>query len=120
MNWKPNTRQDTPGPPTADMRKAAFKQRVRYWAGELEVDFSGIAMRAMRSKWASCSTAGYLNFNTELLDLESDLWDYVIVHELLHFFVSNHGRVWKMLMRAHLGDYENMKSRLAKQANKGM
>lgn len=119
MDTKRNAWQGTPRPPTADTRKAAFKQRVRYWAGKLEVDFSGIAMRAMRSKWASCSTAGYMNFNTELLDLDSDLWDYVIVHELLHFFVSNHGRVWKMLMRAHLGDYENMKARLEKQADKG-
>ena len=35
-----------------------------------------------------------------------DLQDYVIVHELLHFHVPNHGRLWKSLMRAHLGDYE--------------
>ena len=37
---------------------------------------------------------------------ETELWDYVIVHELLHFFVPNHGKLWKSLMRAHLGDYE--------------
>jgi hypothetical protein len=30
----------------------------------------------------------------------------VIVHELLHFYVPNHGKLWKSLMRAHLGDYE--------------
>ena len=36
----------------------------------------------------------------------STAWDYVIVHELLHFFVPNHGRLWKSLMRAHLGAYE--------------
>jgi predicted nuclease of restriction endonuclease-like (RecB) superfamily len=28
------------------------------------------------------------------------LWDYVIVHELLHFFVPNHGKLWKSLVRA--------------------
>lgn len=66
----------------------------------------------MRNKWASCSTAGHLNFNVELLDLDQELWDYVIVHELLHFFVPNHGRLWKSLMRAHLGDYEETESRL--------
>jgi HsdM N-terminal domain/Protein of unknown function DUF45 len=26
----------------------------------------------------------------------------VIVHELLHFSVPNHGKLWKSLMRAHL------------------
>ena len=31
---------------------------------------------------------------------------YVIVHELLHFSVPNHGKLWKSLMRSHLGEYE--------------
>jgi predicted metal-dependent hydrolase len=46
--------------------------------------------------------------------LTSDIADYMIVHELLHFFVPNHGKLWKSLMRAHLGDYENLDKRLRK------
>jgi len=61
----------------------------------------------MRNKWASCSTAGNLNFNAELLELDRATGDYVIVHELLHFSVPNHGKLWKTLMRAHQGDYEH-------------
>ena len=38
----------------------------------------------------------------------------VIVHELLHFSVPNHGKLWKSLMRAHLGDYERLEQRLQK------
>ena len=68
----------------------------------------------MSNKWASCSTAGKLNFNSELLSFDSDIVDYVIVHELLHFFVPNHGKLWKSLMRAHLGDYESLDNRLRK------
>jgi hypothetical protein len=68
----------------------------------------------MRNKWASCSTSGHLNFNADLLGLDEALWDYVIVHELLHLFVPNHGRLWKGLMRAHLGDYEAMGAELAR------
>ena len=60
----------------------------------------------MRGKWASGSTSGTLNFNAELLKLERELGDYVIVHDLLHFSVPNHGRLRKSLMRAHLGEYE--------------
>ena len=52
------------------------------------------------------------NVNDELLDLDDELWDYVIVHELLHFFVPNHGKLWKSLMRAHLGDYEKQEDSL--------
>ena len=76
-------------------RKAAFKRRVRHWAKKLDVDIVWLGVRPMRNKWASCSTNGHLNFSTELLPLRQELWDYVIVHELLHFFVPNHGKLWK-------------------------
>ncbi|MBI5791843.1 MAG: M48 family metallopeptidase [Rhodocyclales bacterium] len=87
-------------------RKAGFKQRVRLWADKLDVKIVWLGVRPMRSKWASCSTAGHLNFSDELPGLKPELWDYVIVHELLHFFVPNHGKLWKSLMRCHLGEYE--------------
>lgn len=93
-------------------RKQAFKQRVHKWADKLEVQIVWLGVRPMRTKWASCSTSGHLNFNTELLALDEALWDYVIVHELLHFFVPNHGKLWKSLMRAHLGNYEASEARL--------
>jgi predicted metal-dependent hydrolase len=93
-------------------QKNDFKKRVRYWAEKLEVDVVWLGVRSMRNKWASCSTGGHLNFNTALLGLDHDLWDYVIVHELLHFFIPNHGKLWKSLMRAHLGDYEKLAARL--------
>lgn len=95
-----------------DDRKAAFKERVHSWASKLDVNVVWLGVRPMRNKWASCSTAGHLNFNDELLDLDHELWDYVIVHELLHFSVPNHGRLWKSLMRAHLGDHEKLAQRL--------
>ena len=53
-----------------------------------------------------------LSFNDELLDLARGLGDYVIVHELLHFSVPNHGKLWKSLMRVHLGEYESLVNRL--------
>jgi hypothetical protein len=70
-------------------------------------------VRPMRNKWASCSTAGHLNFNAELLDHDPDVWDYVIVHELLHFLVPNHGKLWRSLMRAHLGNWEEAARKLS-------
>src|SRR4029077_12541777 len=89
-----------------------FKARVREWANKLAVDVSTIYVRPMRRKWASCSTAGNLNFNEELLSLDCELGDYVIVHELLHFSSPNHGKLWKSRMLAHLGDHEHLAKRL--------
>jgi len=92
--------------------KQEFKDRVLEWTAKLDVKATAIYVRPMRRKWASCSTAGTLSFNDELLDLERGLADYVIVHELLHFSVPNHGKLWKCLMRAHLGDYERLEKKL--------
>ena len=89
-----------------------FKSRVRHFAKEIDVPVKSLYLRPMRSKWASCSTAGSLNFNDELLGLDKKIGDYVIVHELLHFCVPNHGKLWKSLMRAYLGDYEKIERKL--------
>jgi hypothetical protein len=90
-----------------------FKARILEWAAKLDVNASAIYIRPMRRKWASCSTAGTLSFNEELVSMPRELGDYVIVHELLHFSVPNHGKLWKSLMRAHLGDYEPTVKELA-------
>lgn len=89
-----------------------FRARVLEWAAKLDVKATAIYIRPMRRKWASCSTAGTLSFNDELLGMDTILGDYVIVHELLHFSVPNHGKLWKALMRAHLGPYENYEASL--------
>ena len=97
--------------------KEEFKARVLEWAAKLGVKVSALYVRPMSRKWASCSTAGTLSVNDELLGLDRELGDYVIVHELLHFSVPNHGKLWKSLMRAHLGDYEKHEDELEKIAH---
>src|SRR5512138_3732270 len=94
--------------------KEEFKASVARWAAKLGVKVNYLQVRAMRNKWASCSTAGNLTFNSELLSLDRDLGEYVIVHELLHFSVPNHGKLWKSLMHAPLGDWEAREARLGR------
>jgi len=92
--------------------KTEFKKEVIKYALKLDIALNRIYVRPMARKWASCSTAGNLNFNDELIDMDKKLGRYVIVHELLHFHYPNHGKLWKSLMRAHLGDYEDLEKRL--------
>jgi predicted metal-dependent hydrolase len=99
---------------TAD--KAEFKERVRGWAERLDARVRSIAVRPMTTKWASYSTTGRLTFDATLLELREELQDYVIAHELLHSHAPNHGKLWKSLMRAHLGEYEQMEAQLRRVA----
>jgi predicted metal-dependent hydrolase len=92
--------------------KIEFKLKVKTVAKQLDIKVKSISLRPMKNKWASCSTAGNLNFNLELLEMQKKLGEYVIVHELLHFHVPNHGKLWKSLMRAYLGKYELLEKKL--------
>jgi len=98
--------------------KNEFKIRVKEFAEKKGFEIKTLAIRPMKNKWASCSTDGNLNFNIELLDMEKEIWDYVIVHELLHLNVPNHGKLWKSLMTAYLGDYEVIEKALKKHFSK--
>jgi hypothetical protein len=93
--------------------KQEFKRRVLDWAEKLDVEVKIISIRDMKNKWASFTIKSkLLIFNSELLKKGPEVCDYVIVHELLHFHVPNHGKLWKSLMRAHLGDYEEIEKKL--------
>lgn len=99
-----------------DNPRLQFVERTREWAARLGVQIQAVTIRKMRKKWASCSTAGRITFDESLLAKPRDLQDYVIVHELLHINVPNHGKLWKSLMRAHLGDYEKYERALKRTA----
>lgn len=59
-------------------------------------------------------SAGMRALAGQIKKVDKGVGEYVIVHELLHFSVPNHGRLWKSLMRAHLGDYEKHEEKLRK------
>jgi len=95
---------------STEVRK--FKSNVFEWAEKLDVKPKELHLRSMKNKWASLSQNGRLTFNTDLFEMERELCDYVIVHELLHMKVPNHGKLFKSLMFAFLPDWEKYSERL--------
>jgi predicted metal-dependent hydrolase len=83
-----------------------FKSHVSAWAGRIGVEPSRVQVQRMTRKWASCSSNGVLSFNTELLEKEREFGEAVIVHELLHLRIPNHGRLFRSLFRAYLPDVD--------------
>jgi len=92
----------------AMLRADDFKNSVLEWAGKIDVEPKEIHLRQMSNKWASLSDTGRLTFNTELLSKHRKIADYVIVHELLHMKVPNHGKLFKSLMHAFLPEWEKL------------
>lgn len=92
--------------------KREFKEEVYLFANKVKIKVKQITIRPMTRKWASCSTNGYFNFNLELLGMDRSLGEYVILHELLHYHVPNHGKLWKSLMSVHMPDHEKRAEKL--------
>ena len=72
------------------------------WAKLMKVQPKEVHIRRMTRKWGSCSTAGRVTFAEDLLTQSREERKEVIVHELLHLRVPNHGKVFKSLLRAFL------------------
>lgn len=94
------------------MDKDALKKRIHEWATRMTVSTNEIHIRAMKSKWASVSTDGRLTMDSSILELREGLCDYIIVHELLHLKVRNHGKLFKSLMHAYLSEWEELEREL--------
>jgi len=80
-----------------------FKSEVRAWAERLGVQPREIRVRPMKRKWASCSYNGRLTFDVELLSQPAKFRAEVIIHELLHLKVPNHGALFRALLKAYIG-----------------
>jgi len=78
-----------------------FKAEVRAWAERIGVEPSEIHIRPMRRKWASCSSNGRLTFDLDLLHQPAAFRAEVIIHELLHLKVPNHGRLFRTLLEVY-------------------
>ena len=85
---------------------------VNHWATKIGVRRPRVHIREMKRKWASVSTVGRLTLDAHLLRLPRSLGEFVIVHELVHLLVPNHGRVFKSFMLAYLPDWESREQRL--------
>jgi predicted metal-dependent hydrolase len=81
-----------------------FKSEVKVWAKKIGVEPKEVHIRPMKKKWASCSSKGRLTFNTDLLKESAPFRREVIVHELLHLKLPNHGKVFRSLLKAYLAD----------------
>jgi hypothetical protein len=64
------------------------------------------AVQRMTRKWGSCSAAGTVTFAVALLAEPAEFRTYVIVHELLHLRVPNHGRLFRSFLGAYVSGYQ--------------
>ncbi len=73
-------------------------QRLETLAERHGFSFRRVFIRNQKTRWGSCSTQNNINLNLHLVCLPSDLMDYVILHELVHTQIKDHGsQFWDRL-----------------------
>jgi predicted metal-dependent hydrolase len=74
---------------------AARLDRATALAGS---SYSGLSIRAQRTRWASCSPSGRMSFNWRLLLAPERVLEYVVWHEVCHLEILDHSpRFWALV-----------------------
>lgn len=72
-----------------------------------------ISLRKMKTRWGSCTPAtASIRLNTDLAWLDSDLLEYVLVHELTHLYEHGHGPGFRARMDRYMPDWAERRRRL--------
>ncbi len=72
--------------------------RLKAWAEKLHFVYAGVKIRDLKSRWGCCNTSGNITLSLSLMLLPWHLIDYVLIHELCHTKVMNHGKDFKSLI----------------------
>lgn len=96
------------------LRDAALP-RMAHWQQLLALPPVSLRIRRMKTRWGTCTPARRsILLNTELAKRPPECLEYLVVHELMHFFVPNHGPGFTALMDRHLPQWRELRKRLNK------
>ena len=109
---------DTPAGNREELLHAWYRRQLRaivtplleQWCKRLELETPVLTIRKMKTKWGSCAPdARRIQLNTDLVKKPFLCIEYVVLHELIHFFEANHTPRFQALLTAHMPMWEHLK-----------
>ena len=73
-----------------------------------------VTVRQQKTRWGSCSPKNTISLNVKLALLPEELCDYVILHELVHTRIHNHGKKFWAELDKYVPDSKAIAKRLRK------
>ncbi len=96
------------------MRQARqiFLERLDHFAPLLGVTYRKLSLSQAVTRWGSATASGSIRLNWRLVHFTMAVLDYVVVHELSHLRVMNHGpQFWATVQRV-MPDYAQLRRQL--------
>jgi len=88
--------------------------RIAELASSLGYTYKKVTIKNNKTNWGSCSNRKNINLNLHLMRLSDHLIDYVIVHELVHTVIPNHGPDFKLTLQSHFQNSAEIERELKK------
>ena len=93
--------------------REALPDLIATWEAELDVAVPKWTIRRMKTKWGSCNRqTRHIWFNVELAKKHPDCLEYIVVHEMAHYFERNHGERFTQLMDGLMPDWRSRRDQL--------
>jgi predicted metal-dependent hydrolase len=81
--------------------EALLPQRLRALAAQTGLSYTDVHVKQLKSRWGSCNSEKEITLNLFLMQLPWYLIDYVLIHELTHTKVMQHGAPFWQEMERH-------------------
>ncbi len=86
-----------PVPDSLDARRLLVPRLARL-AALHGFSYNRVFVRSQKTRWGSCSHKNNISLNKMLVHLPETLIDYILLHELVHTRIKNHGQpFWEAL-----------------------
>ena len=93
--------------------KAEIAQRLPRWERITGLHCESWHTKNMTTRWGTCNTrARRIWLNLQLTKKPVECLDYVLLHELAHLRVANHGRDFIAIMDKYMPNWRELKKRL--------
>jgi predicted metal-dependent hydrolase len=91
-----------------------LNERIKFYAGQMGVDYSNLKITRAERRWGSCSPSGNICLSLRLVMAPLPVIDYVVVHELVHILEKNHSTRFYDKVKAVIPNYKDHRRWLRK------
>jgi len=80
-----------------------------------------VSIRNMKTRWGSCNpTSQNITLNLQLMKADIECIDHVVLHELIHFKHTNHGKDFYASIDKYMSNWKERRSRLNEKYKDGI